>query len=100
MELGTSAVVDESFASNTVATRCNSSALRASRQQLLHTNRRNARRRMRSEPARVAATGRVADDIDEILHGEAQAAKWTVFGRWQREDLDESAGLFDGNGLH
>ena len=75
-------------------------ALCAGGQQLLDAHGRDVGRRMRGEPGRIAAAGRVAGDIDEIFDGEAQAAKWAVLGWRKCELLDECAGLFDGNGLH
>jgi hypothetical protein len=42
----------------------------------------------------------MAGDIDEVLHGEAQTIERAPARRWQRESLDERAGLLEGNGWH
>ena len=49
-------------------------------EQLFNTHGRHVRGRMCRKPGRIAASGWVADDIDEILDGEAQAAKRAVLG--------------------
>lgn len=68
--------------------------LGARSQKLFNAYCRYACGRMRGEPFRVAATGAMAGNIDEIFDGESQTAERAVLRWWKRELLDERAGLF------
>jgi hypothetical protein len=65
--------------------------------QLLDADGGNGGRRMRCQPRRVAAAGRVAGDVDEVLRRELQTGERPVARGRQCELLNECAALFDGH---